>query len=115
VSELDGIDVRRRRSRAEAEQLLAECEASGLSREEFCRQKGLSLATLARYRKRRSDGNAAPDSRWLAVEVTGGSALAESDARSGLAVTVGSGHRIEITRGFDVPTWVQLLSVLERI
>ena len=48
------VDVRRRRSRAEAEQLVVEYEASGMSRAEFCQKQGLSLATLARYRKRRS-------------------------------------------------------------
>jgi transposase-like protein len=39
---------RRRRSRAEVERLVAEYEASGLSREEFCQRHGLALATLAR-------------------------------------------------------------------
>ena len=32
--------------------MAGEYEASGLSRTEFCRKHGLSLATLARYRKR---------------------------------------------------------------
>jgi hypothetical protein len=41
-----GVEVRRRRSRAEAEQLVAEYEASGLSQVEFCRKQGLSLTTL---------------------------------------------------------------------
>jgi hypothetical protein len=36
--------VRRRRSRAKAEALVAEFEASGLRREAFCRQRGLSVA-----------------------------------------------------------------------
>ena len=49
-----------------------EYEASGLSQAAFCGQKGLSLATLARYRKRRAPLPAASASRWLAVEVAGG-------------------------------------------
>src|ERR1017187_5940156 len=60
----DGVDeqaqvvsVRRRRSRGEAEQAVAEYEASALSRADFCRQRGLSLATLARYRKRQPINN----------------------------------------------------------
>jgi hypothetical protein len=44
--------VRRRHSRAEVEPLLAEFEASGLKREAFCRQRGLALGTLDKYRRR---------------------------------------------------------------
>jgi len=47
MGEADVVAVPQRRSRAEAEQLLCEYEASGLNREEFCQRKGLSLATLA--------------------------------------------------------------------
>src|SRR5450759_614228 len=74
----DGVDeqaqmvaVGRRRSRGETEQLVAEYEASGLSRTDFCRQRGLSLATLARYRKRQAQANAARGVRWMEVEVSG--------------------------------------------
>jgi hypothetical protein len=42
--------VRRRRNRFEVEKLVAECEASGLAREGFCQQRGLSVAGLDRYR-----------------------------------------------------------------
>ena len=111
-------EARRRRSRAEIEQLLAEFEASELNRVEFCRQKGLSLATLARYRKRQAepaDSNRVPGSRWLAVEISGGGAALDSGASSGLVLGLSSGRRIEVGRGFDAPTLVQLLSVLERI
>jgi hypothetical protein len=40
-----------RRSWAEAERLITEFEASGLSRREFCRKAGLALGTLDLYRK----------------------------------------------------------------
>src|SRR5947209_4221810 len=56
--ELKGVDKQtqtpkiKRRSRAEIEQLVAEFEASGLGRTAFCQQRGLSLSTLTRYRKR---------------------------------------------------------------
>ena len=63
------VDVQRRRSRAEAEQLVAEYEASGLSRVEFCRKQGLSLATLARYRKRQAQGSPASGNGWVVVEM----------------------------------------------
>jgi hypothetical protein len=106
------VEVRRRRTRVEAEQVAGEYEASGLSRVEFCRRQGLSLATLARYRKRQAQGKAAPGNRWLAVEVAG--AKATPPGRSGLAVALPGGRRVEVGRGFDARTLAQLLSVLER-
>jgi len=110
------VEGRRRRSRAEAEQLVREYEASGLNQEAFCRQQGLSLATLARYRKRQRQaaGEAAGAGRWLAVEVSRPGPVASNGAASGLAVVLACGRRIEIGRGFDAPTLVQLLELLER-
>ncbi len=110
------VEGRRRRRRAEAEQLVAEYETSGLGREEFCRQHGLSLATLARYRKRQrqAEGEAAGPGRWLAVEVSRPVPVAGSGAGSGLAVVLARGRRLEIGCGFDAPTLVQLLALLER-
>jgi len=109
------VEGRRRRSRAEAEQVAGEYETSGLSRVEFCRMRGLSLATLARYRKRQAQGKAEPGDRWLAVEVARTHSTRESGASSGLALALPkSGRRIEIRCGFDAQTLVQLLGVLER-
>jgi hypothetical protein len=108
------VEVRRRRTRAEAEQVAGEYEGSGLSRVEFCRRHGLSLATLARYRKRQAQGKAAPGNRWLAVEVAGADSTRESWGNSGLAVALPGGRRIEVGCGFDAHTLVQLLGVLER-
>jgi hypothetical protein len=106
--------VRRRRSRAETEQVVSVYESSGLSQLEFCKQQGLSLATLARYRKqRRQQGEAATGNRWLAVEVSGVGAVVGSEVASGLAVALAGGRRIEVGRGFDAPTLVRLLGVLE--
>ena len=64
---------RRRRSRAEAGQLVVEYEASGLSRAEFCRGRGLSWATLLRYRKwhREAGVETSPGIRWVSVELSG--------------------------------------------
>jgi hypothetical protein len=112
------VEGRRRRSRAEAEALVAAYEASGLDRIEFCRQQGLSLATLARYRKRwrqqQAENGVTAGNRWLAVEVSGVSAVAASGTGSGLAIALPDGRRIEVGRGFDGQTLVQLLGVLER-
>jgi len=105
--------TRRRRSRAEAAQLVAEYEAGGLSREEFCRERELALSTLARYRKQRrqEQGDAAGPNRWLAVELSG----AHPAGASGLAVVLASGRRIEVGRGFDANTLEQLVSLLEPV
>ena len=108
------VEVRRRRSRAEAEQLVAEYEASGLSQVEFCRKQGLSLATLARYRKRRAQSEMIPGNHWLAVEVSAARTALEGRAGSGLAVALPGGGRIEVGCRFDAPTLVQLLGVLKR-
>ena len=93
---------------------MAAYETSGLSHIEFCRKQGLSLATLARYRKRRAQGSPAPGDRWVAVEVSGGRPRPDSGASSGLAVALPGGRRIEVGCGVDAGTLVQLLGVLER-
>jgi len=109
------VAVRRRRSCAEAGQLVAEYEASGLTRVELCRTRGLSLATLARYRKRRAQSSPPPENRCVAVEVSAGRPSLDSPASSGLAVALPDGRRIEIGRGFDAPTLARLLAALERL
>ncbi len=102
---------RRRRSRAEAEQLAVEFEASGMSRVEFCQDHGLALSTLARYQTRRRQeqrGDRSPG-RWVAVELA-----SPRPADRGLAVVLANGRRVEVGRGFDADTLTQLVSVLER-
>jgi len=105
----------RRRSGAEIEQLLADYETSGLTRVEFCRKRGLSLASLARYRRRQGQGGAVTGNRLVAVEVSGTFADRESRANSGVALALRGGRRIEVRRGFDVHTLMQLLGVLEQV
>ena len=107
--------IKRRRNRAEVEQLVAEYEASGLGRTTFCQQRGLSVSTLARYRRRQQQtaGDGAEGKRWLAVEVCG-SAEANRGRPSGLVVALPGGRRIEIGCGFDADTLQRLLTVVER-
>jgi transposase-like protein len=107
--------TKRRRSRAEVEQLVGEYEASGLSYTAFCRQTGLSISTLARYRKgqQQRSSEATEAKRWLSVEVAGGDTVADGARCSGLAVVAG-GRRIEVGRGFDAETLNRLLAVVER-
>ena len=82
-----------------------------MSRAEFCQKHGLAFSTLARYRKRREQGQGegAGPSRWLAVELAG----SPPAGASGLAVVLTGGRRIEVRRGFDAQTLQQLVSLLE--
>ena len=111
MSEEQVVGARRRRSRAEVEQLVAEHAASGSSRVEFCQERGLALGTLARYlkRSRQAQREAIGASRWLAVELSGPG----QTAGSGLVVALSSGRRIEVGRGFDANTLEQLVRLLE--
>ena len=108
--------MKRRRSQAEIERLVAEYEASGMGRTAFCQQKGLSLSTLARYRSRQEQtvGEGAEGKRWLAVEVSGSVAIGAGERASGLAVVLADGRRIEVGCGFDADTLRRLLAVVER-
>ena len=102
---------RPQRSRAEADQVAAEYEASGLSQEAFSRQRDIPLKTLARYvtrcRKQKADGR--EPQRWVTVEVAGHGAGGNE-----LSVLLSGGRRIEVKRGFDAGTLRQLVAVLEQ-
>jgi hypothetical protein len=102
---------RRHRSRAEADQLAAEYEASGLTREAFCRQREVPLKTLCRYVTRywREKGDTPQSPRLMQVEVT-----APGCVSGALNVLVRGGRRIEVSRGFDAATLRQLITVLEQ-
>lgn len=111
ANEKAGRQHRRHRSRAEADQLAAEYEASQLSQEAFCREREIARKTLARYvtryRKQKS-GIEVP--RWVAAEIAG------CRANGGeLAVVLPGGRRIEVKGGFDSGTLRQLVAVLEQV
>src|SRR5664279_5131876 len=106
--------VGRRRSRQEVEQVVAEYESSGLSGIEFCRERGLALSTLGRYRKRGRPAPA-PANPLLAVEVSGRVPAPVGAAGSALAVVLRGGRRIEVGRGFDACALEQLVRVLEGV
>jgi len=95
--------------------LVAEYEASGLGRQEFCDKQGLSLSTLNRYRKRQQLGTeTTTPSRLIPVEISR-SRQAEASQPSGeLLVWLDSGRRIEVRGGFDAKVLQQLIRVLEQ-
>jgi len=107
--------VRRRRSLAEAEQLVREYAASGLKRQAFCAGRGLSVAALDKYRRRlaaASQATATSKGRLVAVEVM--PAVSASKVVSALCVELANGRRIEIGSGFDATVLKRLLTVLEQ-
>lgn len=106
--------MRRRRSRAEAAALAADFESSGLSRIEYCRKHGLGLSTFQRYWKRRQTQAETNGIDLLAVELCGERPAVSKAEGSGLAVALAGGRRIEVARGFDAATLVQLLGLLDR-
>jgi transposase-like protein len=107
--------VRRRRNRQEVEQIVAEYESSGLSQDEFCRERGVALSTLGRYRTRQKRQAPAGSATLLAVEVSSRAPASFTTTCSALAVLLRGGRRVEVGRGFDTGTLEQLVRVLERV
>src|SRR3974390_3234663 len=99
------VAVRRRRTRAQVEQLVAEFESSGMRRSEFCRSRDLSWGTLNRHlkRQRRKRQAGKPVGRLLTVELAGRGGTGQRES-GGLAVVLASGRRIEVGSGFDTHT-----------
>ena len=97
------------------EQVVAEYESSGLSRIEFCRERGVALSTLGRYRSRQQRQASAGSNALLDVEVCGRVLAPIAAGGSALAVVLRSGRRIEVGRGFDTGALEQLVRVLEGV
>jgi len=115
MNEKQVVEVRHRRSRQEVEQLMAEYESSGLSRIDFCRERGLGLSTLDRYRTQQKQQAPAGRNAFVAVEVSGRAPGPVATTSSALAVVVRGGRRIEVGRGFDTGALEQLVRVLEGV
>jgi hypothetical protein len=74
------------------------------------------VSTFDRYVQRRRRAQAAgTGANLIAVELGGAGAAPANRADSGVALTLSGGRRIEVARGFDAPTLVQLLGLLERV
>ena len=100
------------------EKLVAEYEASGLTRDGFCQQHGLSLTTLDKYRQRVQKWARAGAGPMLPVEVVLSTAPGSSCAARGdgvLVVESRSGRRIEVGRGFDAETLQRLVTILDKV
>ena len=106
------VQRRRRISREEAKQLVVAYEASGLTRQAFCAGRGLSVASLDKYRRQHGHGTASSEGRLVSVEVIPGASA--SKLSSNLWVELANGRRIGVGSGFDAATLERLLAVLER-
>jgi hypothetical protein len=93
--------------------LVAEYEASGVTRKAFCAGRGLSEATLDLYRKRAA--NATQPGRLLAVDVEPAAAriVPEVQSCACLTVVLGNGRRIEFA-SVDRDLLADLIGILER-
>jgi hypothetical protein len=108
------LETRRRRTRAEVEQLVAEFHRSGATQKQFCLNHRLALSTLQRYlHSGPKKGKAPAQSRLVAVEVAPSSRLREPEIGGGLALVWADGRKLEVQRGFDEATLERLLHVLE--
>jgi len=104
--------VRRRRSRIEAQHLVLEFKQSGLTRQAFCAQHGLSVASLDKYRRRPAAILEGCD-RLLPVELAPDQASAFK-ANSTLWVELIGGRRIGVEIGFDAATLGRLIGLLDK-
>ena len=95
--------------------MVAEYELSGLSRSEFCRERGLGLSTFDRYRTQQKRQAPAGRNAFVAVEVSGRTPGPGAGTGSALAVVLRGGQRIEVGRGFDTGALEQLVRVLEGV
>jgi hypothetical protein len=115
----EGGGLVRRRGRAEIERLVELYRTSGMGRKEFCSSHGLGLSTLNRHlkqqQKKQSVTKDIKPHRLVAVEVAAMSSMSEVEAVSVLTVLLSNRRRVEVGRGFDEKTLVQLLTVLERL
>jgi hypothetical protein len=100
------------------EKLVAEYEASGLTRDVFCQQRDLSVTALDKYRRRVQKWARSGAGPMLPVEVVLSRAQGSNRAARGDGVVVvesRSGRRIEVGRGFDSETLERLLTILDKV
>ena len=112
------VAARRRRTRAEVRQLVADFVNSGMRRSEFCRSRGLSYSTLDRHLKKRrwkrkTTKSAPADGKFVAVELDLRKPLPEQQPSCGLTLVLPDGRRIEVQHDFDVHTFERLMNALE--
>ena len=107
--------MRRRRSRVEVPRLAMEFRRSGLRRQPFCSEHGLSVASLDKYRRQARE---LEPGRMVPIEVlpdVGTAAAGRRDCSGALWLESPNGWRIGVGSGFDEVTPGRLLTVLEQV
>ena len=99
---------------------MEEFRRSEMRRIDFCREKGLSVSTLARHLRKSKKQDRPYKSRIMTISnlvpvkiAKDKRSLRKSDSR--LAVVLSGGRRVEVQANFDVPTLGRLLIALERV
>ena len=108
----------KRRTRTEVQKLVEEFRRSGMLRMDFCREKGLSLSTLARHLRKSNKQVHDRNKQTMATSTLIPVGIAEGKCsfrtlNSGLAVVLSGGRRIEVQADFDLPTLHRLITALE--
>src|SRR3984893_16209356 len=110
------VAARRRRTRTEVRQLVAEFVSSGMRRSEFCQSRGLSFSTLDRHLKKprwkRRRKRLSSAGSLLPVELAARKSPKQHEPSCGLAVVLTGGRRIEVHPGFDPSTFERLVGIL---
>jgi len=108
MSESNAVARSSRRSRDEVLRLVQEYEASGLTRQAYCRERGISVSMLDYFRRRHSD--ISPKLPVLSpVELIGPVSLRGSCMRVELA----NGRRVLVEPDFDATLLRRLVTALE--
>jgi len=116
MTEEQGVVHKRRRTAAEIEQVVAAFGGSGLNRSQFCRREGLTLGTLNRYLKLRSEASSrSGEDNLVAVELCAPPLAVRSEAGGGLTVVLRGGRRIEVGQDFAEAVLRRVVYVLERM
>lgn len=97
------------------EGLIAEYEASGLGRQEFCTKHGLSLSTLSRHRRKQLQPERATSGRLVAVEIAKTKQSQVNPRNSELVVLLCNERKIEVRGGFDTKLLRELVRALEQV
>ncbi len=108
MSESRVVEGRGRRSRVEADRLALEYEQSGMSRQAFSRERGISVHSLDSYRRRLRGPLPGQASTLLPVE------LIETSAHGGgLRVELANGRRVVVEEGFSPSLLKSVVAALE--
>jgi hypothetical protein len=116
MNESEIVGVGRRRSRVEADRLALEYERSGMTRQDFCRERGVSVHTLDSYRRRLRGQRPAPGPSLLPVELIESSPY-RSRPGAELGAELGAEPGAELgsrqVSGHDAPLRVELSNGLQ--